>query len=387
MFEVPNFRSVMRGYDPTEVDMKVEDLVGSANQMQAEIERLREQIADQQGHIVELETEQAQGNDPALSDIGERAQRMFAMLEDEVRQIRANAVTEAQRLHNDSRQDADLTRQEADAYSADIRTQAEQDATRVMTDAQASANDIVTAADQAAQARGAEAQAAYDQQRARIAAMISEFEQSLVERREQSEAEFTARMKEQESAISAAEQQRAVIETDSEHYRHTKQAEADGILQDAQSEARKIVKQAEIAAEQTRREADRDLQATEARKDAIAAQMLALRQMLSGTLPGTVDGPPALPGPPAEITMASTPQSASSARPKPTPPPRQPGAPTQSRPNDDHVRDSHVRDSHVVVQPDADDMVQTGSSQRIDEANLLDAIMSIGDDTKTRKPR
>ncbi|MCL2783043.1 MAG: hypothetical protein FWD80_03600, partial [Propionibacteriaceae bacterium] len=196
--------------------MKVEDLVAAANQMQGEIERLRDQVGVQQGHIVELETAQAQGNDPTLSDIGERSHRIFSMLDDEVRQIRAAAVAEAQRLRAESRQAADITRQEADAYSADVRTQSEQEATRLVTEAQAGANDIVTSADQAAQARAAEAQAAYDQQRARIAAMISEFEQSLVDRREQSESEFTARMKEQEASISSAEQQRAVIETDAE---------------------------------------------------------------------------------------------------------------------------------------------------------------------------
>ena len=284
MIETPSFRQVMRGYDPAEVDMKVQDLVVGLNQAQNEIERLREQLGVHQGRIVELETASAQVADPSLVDLGERSQRIFQMLDDEVRQIRANSVAEAERLTRLTAQEAAATRQEAEDYALSTRTQGEQDATRRLMEAQAKANEILAAADKAAQVKADEAQAAYDQHRSRIAALANDFEQSMSERREKSELEFAIRMKEQEMALASAEQRQIEIENEAEYYRQAKQTEADSILNDARASARNIVQQAEMSAEQTRREANRDLKAAMARKDAITAQMASLRQILSSSL-------------------------------------------------------------------------------------------------------
>jgi len=288
MMQVPEFTTVRRGYDQTEVDSKVGDLVAAANRSKAEADKLREQLSLHQGRIAELETAVTQRSDPSLTDIGDRSQRIFAMLDEEVSQIRANALNEADKMIQSAQREATDTCQQADTYAATVRAQAEQDATARLTDASAKAEDVIASADQAARAKAGEAQAAYDQQRVRIATMAGDFEQWLADRRDQSENEFTARVKEQEAAIAGAEQHRALIETEAERYKQAQQAESDAILTEAQTQARQIVKEAGIAADQVRRESERDLDATMARKDAITAQMASLRQMLASTLTGTV---------------------------------------------------------------------------------------------------
>jgi len=288
MIEVPEFHLVRRGYDQAEVDAKVEELVQTVNKAKAETDRLRDQLSAHQGRIVELETTSTQRADPSLSDIGDRAQRIFAMLDEEVSQIRANAVAEADKMIQSAQREATDMCQQADTYAATVRAQSEQEATQRLTEASAKAEDVIASADEAATARANEAQAAYDQQRVRIATMAADFEQWLADRRDQSETEFTARVKEQEAAIAAAEQHRAMIETEAERYQQAQQAQADALLTEAQTQARQIVKEADIAAEQIRRESDRDLEATMARKDAITAQMASLRQMLASTLAGGV---------------------------------------------------------------------------------------------------
>jgi len=288
MSEVPEFHLIRRGYDPDEVNQKVAELVSTANKAKVESDRLREQLNLHQGRIVELETAATQRTDPTLTDIGDRSQRIFAMLDEEVSQIRANAIDQTDRMLQSAQREATDTAQQADTYAATVRAQAEQDATQRLTDASSTAEQVIASADEASAAKAAEAQAAYDQQRVRIATMAADFEQWLADRRDQSETEFTARVKEQEAAISAAEQHRALIETEAERYQQAQQAEADAVLTEAQTQARQIVKEAGIQAEQVRRESERDLDATMARKDAITAQMASLRQMLASTLTGSV---------------------------------------------------------------------------------------------------
>jgi len=305
MSEVPDFHLIRRGYDPAEVEQKMAELTSTANKARVESDRLREQLNLHQGRIVELETAATQHTDPTLTDIGDRSQRIFAMLDEEVSQIRANAIEQTDKMIQSAQREATDTCQQADTYAATVRAQAEQDATQRLTDASATAEEVIASADEAAAAKANEAQAAYDQQRVRIATMAADFEQWLADRRDQSETEFTARVKEQEAAISAAEQHRALIETEAERYQQAQQAEADAVLTEAQTQARQIVKEAGIQAEQVRRESERDLDATLARKDAITAQMASLRQMLASTLTGTVPAVGASAEPPAPEPVKS----------------------------------------------------------------------------------
>jgi len=299
MSEVADFHLIRRGYDPSEVEQKMAELTSAASKAKTESDRLRDQLSLHQGRIVELETAATQRTDPTLTDIGDRSQRIFAMLDEEVSQIRANAIEQADKMIQSAQREATDTCQQADTYAATVRAQAEQDATQRLTDASATAEQVIASADEAAASKANEAQGAYDQQRVRIATMAADFEQWLADRRDQSETEFTARVKEQEAAISAAEQHRALIETEAERYQQAQQAEADAILTEAQTQARQIVKEAGIQAEQVRRESERDLDATLARKDAITAQMASLRQMLASTLTGTVPAVGASAEPPA----------------------------------------------------------------------------------------
>ena len=175
MIEVPEFHIVRRGYDQAEVDTKVEELVQTVNKAKTETDRLRDQLNAHQGRIIELESTNTQRADPSLSDIGDRAQRIFALLDEEVAQIRANAVAEADKMIQSAQREATEMCQQADTYAATVRAQSEQEATQRLTEASAKAEEVIASADEAATARANEVQAAYDQQRIRIATMAADF--------------------------------------------------------------------------------------------------------------------------------------------------------------------------------------------------------------------
>ena len=236
------FRTVLRGYDPAEVERTVGQLRQAADQARAEaadrtaeLTRLHGQVAELEARIAALHEERAQAAPPSFAELGARVGRILSLAEAEAKELVGKARAEAAATA------AELERTLAERHEKAAVDFAEQ-----------------LAANEAAIARAEEHRAAIDAEaeRIRIAG--------------QAQAEAIAR---------------------------AAQEEAEAITRAAQDKAVATVSAARDQAEKVRRESDRELQAATSRRDAITAQLANVRQMLATLGETSVADPLAQPDP------------------------------------------------------------------------------------------
>src|SRR5579884_151603 len=126
------FRTVMRGYDPSEVDRQMAELsraVAEANARADELEQ-RIQTLTQAEEDRQLAKPQPPP-EPTFHDFGKRIGRILAMAEEEAEEMRAAAVAEVERSLAEAEASANETRAAADRYAQETRESAEQEAARI----------------------------------------------------------------------------------------------------------------------------------------------------------------------------------------------------------------------------------------------------------------
>lgn len=297
------FRTVMRGYDPSEVERTVGQLQQAADQARAEaadrtveLTKLRGHVAVLEGQLAEhatqldaLQDERAQAAAPSFEDLGARVGKILSLADAEAKELVAKAKAEADALTQETQAAAEQARSSAESYAAEVRSKADAEATRLVESAKRESDDILDHADREATARREEAEAIFEHQRARAAQAAADFEQTLADRRDKAAVEFAEQMTANEAAIARAEERQAAIEAEADRTRAEAQAQAQAIVKAAQDEAAATVAAARTQAEKVRRESDRELQAATSRRDAITAQLSNVRQMLA-TLTGTSIG-------------------------------------------------------------------------------------------------
>lgn len=146
------FRTVMRGYDPAEVD--------------AHIATLKEHAKSLRNQIAEVEDQLKAVTEPNFKHLGDRVGQILSLADEEAAALRKKASKEADRQRTDAADAARRTRKEADEYAAATRAEAEAEAASIVEQAKA----------EAAAIREAQAQE------------TAEFEQELARRREEAEA-------------------------------------------------------------------------------------------------------------------------------------------------------------------------------------------------------
>ncbi|MDF2145648.1 hypothetical protein [Knoellia sp. p5-6-4] len=325
MSQTPTFRTVLRGYDPAEVDKRHNELssalVGArqeaadrtieASQLQQANGRLREELAAQAERLSALEDEHRRAAAPTYADLGERIGTILALADEEAEEMRRAATAEAETLRGTATIEANETRTAADRYAEEVRTKADAEAKLVVEKARREADAILDDADREASARREEGEAFYESQRARAAAAAADFESTLGQRRETAAQEFAAQMAQQEQALSDAQQRAQSLSAESEQALRQARAEAKALVTAAREEAEGYVVAAREQAERIRRDSERELAAATARRDSITAQLSNVRQMLSTlggasmaeSLVGEVPAEPSAPGdePQAEV--------------------------------------------------------------------------------------
>ncbi len=321
MIQIPGFKTVLRGYDPTEVDRAIGDLAKARDQarseaadsaieatkLQATVAQLEEQLSGYRTRLAAVEQNQP-SEQPSFNDLGARIGRMLALAEDEADELKTRAKAEAERLTAEAEEAANQTKSAADRYARDVVSKADTEAARIVEAAKRQADEIVDYADREAVARREEAEAVYEHQRARAAAAAAEFERSLAERRDKAAEEFAAQMAANEQAINRAQERQVALEMEGDRALAEAKVQAESTIKAAREEAIQHVEAARLAALKIRRESERELQAATGRRDAINAQLANVRQMLA-TLGGTVSSPLAELD---EIELAPIPTSAAS---------------------------------------------------------------------------
>ena len=200
MIQIPGFRTVLRGYDPTEVDRAIGDLIKARDQarseaadnalarsrVESELAQLQEQAAGYRAKLAKAES--ATPEPPASSEIGARIGRMLALAEDEAGEVRSRAAAEAERLVTDARAEAEQLTGNAERHARDVVSKADTEAARILEAARRQSDEIVDYADREAVARREEAESIYEAHRARAAAAADEFERNVGERQQQARA-------------------------------------------------------------------------------------------------------------------------------------------------------------------------------------------------------
>ena len=304
MTQQQGFRTVLRGYDPSEVDRRIEDLRQALEQarteaadrtvevaqLQASPERLGDDVRSHKVRLAELEEEAKKVGSPTFEGLGERIGSMLALADEEATFLRQSADEDALRLRDMAKNEADEVRLAAERYAADTRSAAEADAARVVEKARQLADALLDDADRQATARREEGEAFFESQRAKASAAAADFEATLGERRERASAEFAVLMDEQQRALDDAQVRSAALLSDAESDRRRAREEAEGLLVRARAEAEEVVAAAREQAERIRRDSERELAAVTAQRDAITAQLGNVRTMLATVGGGSMVG-------------------------------------------------------------------------------------------------
>ncbi len=205
------FRTVMRGYDPAEVDRVIAELTAAARAADQRIDELGGQVRNLSAKVEEAESRPVVTSKPAppakptFADFGERVGRIMALAEEEADEIRTAAVAETRRRMSELDSTSAATRAEADRYADEIRSSADQEAARIVEEAKRAADQLLDDADRHALARRREAEAVYEDQRAKAAKAAADFEQTLADRRDKAEKSFQDRTAVAESQLSEAQ--------------------------------------------------------------------------------------------------------------------------------------------------------------------------------------
>jgi DivIVA domain-containing protein len=316
----PPFRTVMRGYEPNEVDKALGDLRKALEQarseaathgvnvskLQTQVAALEEGLTSEKQRSALLASEQAQKAEPTFTDFGTRVGKILSLAGDEAKDLVTKAKAEAEALTKDSTAAAEHARTSADRYAAETRSKADADAAKIVEAGRQQADEILDTADREATTRREEAEAVYEHQRARAAAAAADFEKTLADRRDKSAAEFSSAMEAHQNALNVVQERQSASEAEADRTLAAARAQAEAHLKAAHEEAAQHITSAKAAAEKVRRETERELQAATSRRDAITAQLTNVRQMLATLGGNSIGNPFAEPEPEAVAAMVGT---------------------------------------------------------------------------------
>jgi cell division septum initiation protein DivIVA len=151
--EQSTFKTVMRGYDPAEVDRRIEELSSAVTALTQQRDGLAARV--QELH----ETASGEGEPPSYEHLGERVGQMLALADAEAGELRQRAHDEAEAHTTAVHQAAAQAREEADQYAARVRSEAEAKAARIEEEARKAADDHRDSAERDASVRLQEAEA------------------------------------------------------------------------------------------------------------------------------------------------------------------------------------------------------------------------------------
>ncbi len=296
MTETPRFRSVLRGYEPTQVDQRLAELGHALRSAQGELQQQRAAADDLQGAVSRLTHERdealaatrsrpAEAQASTFEDLGGRIAEILGLARAEADDIRRSATESVSGLRLDAETQAAALREEADRYATDTRSAADDQAARMIENAQHQADELLDGAARAASARREETEALYEQQRAAAAAGAADFETTLAEHRQRAEVHFSTQSEAADAALRDAQDRTESARTEADQAAADAQRDAEQLLADARQQADGLIASAKNRADRVRKESERELSAATSHRDSINAQLTDVRQMLQ-TLSG-----------------------------------------------------------------------------------------------------
>src|SRR6476646_4064602 len=177
MTDSTQFRTVLRGYEPSQVEEHLRSLTAAPERAQ----RFADEAQKWQGRA---QAKQEAPSAPTFADLGERVGEILTPANQEAVQMRTEATADAAAQRKDAEATAKRVKADAESHAAEVRSGAEAQAAQLVAEARRKAENILDEADRDATARREEAEAIYEQQRAKSAKAATDFETTLAERRE-----------------------------------------------------------------------------------------------------------------------------------------------------------------------------------------------------------
>ena len=279
------FRTVLRGYEPAQVDRRLQELAQEAQESRARADQLAERVRG-------LEAVAGDGTAAPASfeHLGARVAQILGLAEEEAHELVERGQSKVEQQRADVVDEMARQRSEADRYADQRRSEADTEAARVLEDARRNADDRLDGAERDAAARLQEAEAVYEQQRARAAQSAADFETTLARRRSAAEEDFTTQMQEAQQRLGELEAHIEQTRTNAEKMHDETVRENRRIVEEAEQQAASILGEARTLATKIRADSERELAAASQRRDSINAQLGNVRQMLA-----TLTGGAALP--------------------------------------------------------------------------------------------
>ena len=299
----PAFRTVLRGYEPSQVDQRTAELVAELRARREEVARLAQE-ADELRRALHQVQERGPGltGEPVtvaeqpggaitsasvFAQLGGRIQQILTLAEEEADDLLGRAQEEARAVRSEAHTAARARQLEAERYDATVRSDAEVEAQRITAEAERRAEELVDAAHRDAAARRQEAEALWESHRAKAAQAARDFEITLAGRRDRAEEDFRARSAAAQHQLASVERAAAHAHQQSERQVAEAASRVRAMLADASTQAQRLVGEARERAQRMRADSDRELAAASNRRDSINAQLTNVRQMLA-TLSGSV---------------------------------------------------------------------------------------------------
>jgi DivIVA domain-containing protein len=276
------FRVVMRGYDPADVDRTVAELETRLAAAEKGVSDLRSKLASNQAPATAV-------GPASFEHLGARVAQILSLADEEAADLREQVRAEVETHRKETEQGALAIRDKADQYAEQRVRDADAEATRVVTDAKRAADGERDAAERDAAARRQEAEAIHEQQRANAARAASDFETTLAERRDRTTAEFQEQQAATQAQLEAMAARVDEVKANAERQQAAAETDARRIVEESEERASALVREARATADRVRVDSDRELAAASQRRDSINAQLSNVRQMLQ-TLSGAATG-------------------------------------------------------------------------------------------------
>src|SRR3954464_12377939 len=138
-----DFRTVLRGYDPSQVHARLRQLTASLGSARQEAETLQERVRSLEAQAQEEQPEPEPQTPPTFEHLGNRVGQILSLAEEEADEIRRRVLEELQEHRQQVSETVERLRAEADRYAEQRRSEADTEATRVLEDARRTAEDRI----------------------------------------------------------------------------------------------------------------------------------------------------------------------------------------------------------------------------------------------------
>lgn len=272
------FRVVLRGYEPAQVDALRQALQTQLDEADSET------LSQRSDPSISVETPQA--------SFSRRLTTILELADEEATEIRQTAAANAEQLRADVEQSTTQLREEADAYATKRTDDAEAFASKLVTDAEETATKTIATASREADEMRQAAASLLDEQKAKAATIEADFERGMEARRTEAETKLRDVIDDHQTRMHDLDEHLEKRRVEGERRHQEALSASRAILEDAHNRADAIIAEAAASAENLRVESEKEVAVITKQRDDINAQLSNVREMLASLTGGSLPADP-----------------------------------------------------------------------------------------------